>query len=72
MIEHEENLHPDAKGVYVVFQNGPPATPPTSETPTTPAVSEIPQSPTLEDLEMASGDRAAGAATTLFNGSTLA
>ncbi len=66
MIEHEENLHPDAKGVFVVFQSGPPATP------TTPEIPAISQPPPQEVLEAGNGERAAGAATTSFNGSALA
>lgn len=55
MMEQEENLHPDAKGIFVVFQSGPPATP---TTPETPAISQPPQ----EVLEAGNGERSAGAA----------
>lgn len=51
-------------------QSEPPA--PTLATPASPAAApESTQIPTPEDLEAGNGERAAGAATTLFNGSAL-
>ena len=44
---------------------------PIPATPVIPTSLDVPKPPTLEDLEIAKGDRAAGAATTLFNGSAL-